>query len=142
MIEPSLNKGPDFNKPGFEQVKDLYEKRKEDYNKNHIENVPDKEVVKEVIDDIFDKELNNKPVLETNPNISKFSVFDSNDNDDERRANLFLDGLVETAFGQGIHKAVDMSFRTSNAYLIDRFHDIIVDKFYEELVRQKKLKNN
>ena len=140
MIEPSLNKGPDFNNPGFEQVKDLYEERREDYDKNHIENVPNKEVVKEVIDGIFDEELNNKPVPETSVNASEFSVFDNNDNDDKRRAELVLDDLVKTAFEKNIHTAIDMSFKTSNAYLIDAFHDRLVDEFYAELVKQNKIK--
>lgn len=142
MIEPNLNKGIDFNNSGFEQVKDLYQKRKDDYKRNNIENVSNKEVVKEVVDGIFEEELNKKPIVETNVNSNEFSVFNSNNDDEKRRSKSVLDNLVEIAFKKNINSAIDMSFKTSNAYLIDRFHDIIVDKFYEELVKEKKLKNN
>ena len=41
--------------------------------------------------------------------------------------------LVQTAFQKGIAEAVDQVRRTHNPYLIDSFHDALVDKFLDEM---------
>ncbi len=48
--------------------------------------------------------------------------------------------LVDLAFEQGIDKAVKAAEATENAYLIDEFHDTLVDKLREKLVERGKLK--
>ncbi len=128
-----------FNQPGFEQVKVLYTDKKNDYQKNHIETKNDKEIMKETINDIFEKEINKMPMIDKNVNVQSFSVFANDDDDDEKRTNKMLESLVRIAFEKGIGFAIQLSRKTSNAYLIDRLHDILVDKFYEELIKQNKI---
>jgi len=49
-------------------------------------------------------------------------------------------GFVGVAFDQGIPAAVGLLRKSGNAHLLDAFHDVLVDKFYEELVRSGKIK--
>ncbi len=126
---------------GLEQVKVLYEAKKNDYQQHHIETKEDKEIVKEVINDIFDREINKKPIANINTKVKSFSVFNDDDNDDDdKRMNTTMEELVKVAFDKGIVNAINLSFKTSNAFLIDRLHDLLVDKFYEELTKRKIIK--
>lgn len=140
MTNPSFNQDINFNKSGFEQVKTLYDKKKENYAKNHIEVKDDKEIVRDVINDIFDKEIHKKDVANMNVKTKTFTVFSDDDDDDEKRSNKTLEELVKIAFENNITSAIAMSFKTSNAYLIDRLHDILIDRFYDELMRHNKIK--
>jgi len=141
MLNQSINPNKAFNQPGFEQVKVLYDEKKTSYEKNHIEAKNDKEIFKEAINDIFEKEINKMPVADKNVQVQSFSVFANDDDDDEKRTNKVLEALVKIAFEKGIALAIQMSRKTSNAYLIDRLHDILLDRFYEELLKQNKITN-
>jgi len=132
---------PDI-KAGFEQVKTRYESKKKDYKKNHIEVKNDKEILKDVINEIFDKEINNNQIT-NDTNVKTFSVFSDDDTDntrDEQKVNKKLEELVRIAFEKGITNAIVLSCKTSNAFLIDRLHDILIDRFYDELLKQNKIK--
>ena len=48
--------------------------------------------------------------------------------------------LVDIAFSKGLDKAVEAARATNNAYLIDEFHDMLVDKLRQELIEKGKLK--
>jgi len=141
MLNQSINPNKAFNQPGFEQVKVLYDEKKTSYEKNHIEAKNDKEIFKEAINDIFEKEINKMPIADKNVQVQSFSVFANDDDDDEKRTNKVLEALVKIAFEKGIALAIQMSRKTSNAYLIDRLHDILLDRFYEELLKQNKITN-
>jgi len=126
---------------GLEQVKVLYETKKNNYQHHHIEKKEDKEIMKEVINDIFDREINKKSIANINTKVKSFSVFTDDDtDDDDKRTNTTLEELVKVAFEKGIPQAINLSFKTSNAFLIDRLHDLLVDKFYEELTRREIIK--
>jgi len=140
MINPSFNQDANFNKSGFEQVKVLYDNKKENYNRNHIEVKDDKEIVRDVINDIFDKEIHKKDIAGMNVKTKSFTVFSDDDDDDEKRSNKALEDLVKIAFEKNITSAITMSFKTSNAYLIDRLHDVLIDRFYDELMKHNKIK--
>jgi len=139
MMQPNFNPNMPKVQPGFEQVKVLYEKRKEDYIKNKIEVQDNKEIMKEVINEIFDKEINPE-IVKTDVRVDKFNAFENNDNEDEQRSNRILEGFVKDAFEKSIPYAIMSSRKTSNAFIVDRFHDILVDKFYDELLKQNKIK--
>ena len=139
MLNPASGPSMNFNQPGFEQVKVLYTNKKDSYEKNHIETKNDKEIMKETINDIFEKEINKAPLMDKNVNAQSFTVFANDYDDDEKRTNKILESLVKVAFEKGISIAIELSRKTSNAYLIDRLHDILVDRFYEELLKQNKI---
>lgn len=48
--------------------------------------------------------------------------------------------LVDLAFEQGLDKAVEAARATENSYLIDKFHDTLVDELYQKLMEKGKLK--
>jgi len=48
--------------------------------------------------------------------------------------------LVDLAFSRGINKAVEAVNATGDAYLIDKFHDTLVDELRQQLVEKGKLK--
>ena len=48
--------------------------------------------------------------------------------------------LIEMAFGKGVIEAVEVVKRLDNPYLLDEFHDALVDELYNKLVEQGKLK--
>jgi hypothetical protein len=51
-----------------------------------------------------------------------------------------VEEFVAMAFSQSIPVAVKAVMKSGNAHLIDALHDVLVDRFYEELVRLGKLK--
>lgn len=53
--------------------------------------------------------------------------------DSKNQYQYAIDSLVNTAFEKGLVKAVQEARDTRNAFLIDAFHDELVDKFYAEI---------
>lgn len=53
--------------------------------------------------------------------------------------NQQLKNLVDLAFQKGINYAADVAKEMDNAYLMDEFHDTLVDKLHKELVEKGKL---
>lgn len=53
--------------------------------------------------------------------------------------NQQLKGLVDLAFEKGVDYAVEVAQKMDNPYLLDEFHDVMVDKLREELVKKGKL---
>lgn len=50
-----------------------------------------------------------------------------------------LQHLVDVAFQNGLLAAIDEARIMNDPYLLDAFHDTLVDKLYKELVSQHKL---
>lgn len=50
--------------------------------------------------------------------------------------------LVDMAFEQGIDKAVQAAKASEDPYLIDKFHDTLIDELYQKLVEKGKLKES
>jgi len=48
--------------------------------------------------------------------------------------------LVNLAVTKSVYYAVKVARKIGNAYLLDRFHDAVVNELYEELVKKKKIK--
>lgn len=48
--------------------------------------------------------------------------------------------LVNLALTKSVYFAIKAARKLGNAYLLDRFHDILVNEMYEELVKNKKIK--
>ncbi len=51
-----------------------------------------------------------------------------------------VEQFVDLAFSHDIPTAVKAVLKSGNAHLIDAFHDVLVDRFYDELVRAGKLR--
>jgi len=48
--------------------------------------------------------------------------------------------LIDLAFQQGIEKAIEAVNSTGDAYLVDKFHDTLVDELRQQLIEKGKLK--
>ena len=48
--------------------------------------------------------------------------------------------LTQMAFDKGVVEAVEVAKKIDNPYLLDEFHDVLVDELYNKLVEQGKLK--
>lgn len=48
--------------------------------------------------------------------------------------------LTDLAFEKGISHAIEVAKRLENPYLLDEFHDALVDELYNKLVQEGKLK--
>ena len=51
-----------------------------------------------------------------------------------------LQELVNIAFSDGIGSAIGKAKKMNNPYLLDSFHDLLVDRLYDELLKRDKLK--
>ncbi len=47
--------------------------------------------------------------------------------------------LCEMAFQKGLDSAIKAAQQLNDPYILDEFHDALVDKFYQQLVEQKKI---
>ena len=72
------------------------------------------------------------------PTAQQIKLMDDAVKDSNVQRHLTL--LVNLALTQSVYIAIKAARRLNNAYLLDRFHDIIVNEMYEELVKNKKIK--
>lgn len=54
--------------------------------------------------------------------------------------NQQLQILVNIAFEKGISRAIKVARNLNNAFILDEFHDTLVDRLYNELKSRKKIK--
>ncbi len=132
---------------GLAEVEHYVTSRQKEYAKRK-ESLETKEVVKEVIEEIIAKEVAKMPSSNQTV-ISQKGVTGggfihpqtiSLQKIQDKQTEKILQELVEMAIENGVTKAVRASLKTNNAYLIDKLHDLLIDKFYEILKKQKKLK--
>ncbi len=55
-------------------------------------------------------------------------------------SNPKIQALVNIAFHEGIHKAIEEVKKTNDPYLIDAFHDALIDEVYNMLIKEGLLK--
>jgi seryl-tRNA synthetase len=53
-----------------------------------------------------------------------------------------IGALVSLVFDKGLPKAVSIAKSLDNPAILDEFHDILIDKYYEELIKRKILKDS
>lgn len=56
------------------------------------------------------------------------------------RQQEILQHLVNVAFEHGLVKAINEARIMKDPYILDAFHDLLVDKLYQELINRDKLK--
>lgn len=59
--------------------------------------------------------------------------------DKQKEIHEKLQHLVDTAFQNGLLAAIDEARTMNDPYLLDAFHDTLVDKLYQELITRHKL---
>lgn len=51
-----------------------------------------------------------------------------------------LESLIEIALWRGLGQSIKIAKALNNAYILDAFHDNLIDKLYKELIKQGKIK--
>ncbi len=102
-----------------------------------------KEMIREAIESIIEAELSKLPKEKesfeaTGDNVTSAisaTAYQSTGLTDKgkKQAEEILEELIDIALTKGISQAVKTSLKTKNAYLIDKLHDVLIDKFYEIL---------
>ncbi len=114
---------------------------------------PEKFVVKEVLRETIKERMAETPIfgdsLKATPKVSKTKkpiptplVSTGKVTTQELRQlpkEKQLDILVGLAMSQSIPQAVILAQETNNPYILDELHDVLVDKFFEELIKRGKL---
>ena len=112
--------------------------KKEQLSQGGLEVPEDKELIKEAIGEKIEESLKNYPpaveLHKTSPAFSSPAPPVLAEDEDTKQK---LNELVQIALNESIPKAVTTALKTSNAYLIDKLHDTLVDKYYEVLKQQK-----
>ena len=103
---------------------------------------PEKEVFSEVFKEHIDQEVkdNSEFVASSNQDPQNSSKSSNSNADDEKEAQQYIDSLVELSFQKGILSAVKEARKMGNAYVLDKFHDTLVDRYYQKLLDSRQLK--
>lgn len=119
----------------FEQLKEKIIERQKILER---ESVSSREVINQVVEEEIEKGLKNLPAEKEVIIPPKAAI--KIETDDEKAAEKRIEELTKIALEQSVPKAVELTRKTSQAYLIDRFHDVLADRLYEELVKEGKIK--
>ena len=130
-----IEKAPKVHGEIIELEKKLAEKKKELREKEGVEK-HEKEIIKEIIREKIEQPetLGSKPSTIPLPQVAK-KAKEIEKESKERQIQL----LVDLAFEKGISHAIDVARSLNSPYLLDEFHDILVDELYNKLVEQGKL---
>jgi hypothetical protein len=118
-------------------IKERVLMKKEQMAREGLTTPEDKELIRETIEEQIEESLKNYPptveVQKSTPStIPSVPMYP-----DDKEAQGKVDELVAIALKDNIPKAVTTALKTGNAFLIDKLHDTLVDKYYQELKRQK-----
>ncbi|MBD3282626.1 MAG: hypothetical protein GF387_03425 [Candidatus Portnoybacteria bacterium] len=117
----------DFEKKKTEAIERTETKEKE------LTPEKEREIVKETVsENIQDAQ----PVPQSQQKDTKNKAKQIKTEPQERQVYL----LTEIAFERGISHAIDVAKRLDNPYLLDEFHDALVDEFCAKLIAEGKLK--
>lgn len=93
----------------------------------------EKEILKETVSEEVQKA---QPVSSSQKKTVKQSTQQIKSQPQQRQVKL----LTDLAFEKGISHAVEVAKRLESPYLLDEFHDALVDELYNKLVQEGKLK--
>lgn len=111
-----------------------FEVKKAETLKSH-EGVLSPEQEKEILREAIKERLDTGQVSASQQQIVAQTAQNIKDEPKERQIEL----LTNLAFEKGIVEAVKVAQKLDNPYLLDEFHDTLVDKLYNKLVAEKKL---
>lgn len=136
IAEPQkIEKTPKVHEEIIELEKKLAEKKRELREKEGVEK-HEKEIIKEIIREKIEQPetFGPKPSMAPLPQVAK-KAKEIEEEPRERQIQL----LVDLAFEKGVSHAIDVARSLNSPYLLDEFHDTLVDELYNKLVEQGKL---
>ena len=127
-----IEQAPKIHEEIFELEKRLAEKKQELAEKQEFEK-QDKDILREVVKErISQVKISTQPPA---PHIVK-KAKEIGVESKERQIQL----LIDLVFQKGVEHAIEVARRLDNPYLLDELHDSLVDKLYNKLVEEGKLK--
>lgn len=123
-------------------VEELYKKFEEkraevleqpEFKEKEITSEKQKEILREAVSERIQK---TQPVSPAQQQVVVQKAQQIKAESKERQIQL----LTDLAFEKGIPHAIDVAKRLENAYLLDEFHDALVDELYNKLIEEGKLK--
>ncbi len=118
-----MDKNPQFETPAVEQSH--IEGRVQEQHES-LENIPSPEESKEIVKDVITDHIAQVPDDTT------ATAFDDLSDDKDQ-----VHELVNIAFKRGIAEAVKVARAIKNPKILDDFHDVLTDHFYEKMVAAK-----
>lgn len=126
-----------MNNSEIDFIKERVLIKKEQIAREGLTASEDKELIRETIEERIEESFKNYPpaveVQKSTPSATPSVPMYSDDKEIQGK----VDELVVIALKDNIPKAVTTALKTGNAFLIDKLHDTLVDKYYQELKRQK-----
>ncbi len=118
---------PKIHEEIIELEKRLAEKKQELAEKKEVEK-PEKELIKEIIKEKMEMPASSKITVTPPPALKGEPK--------ERQVQL----LTDLAFEKGVIHATQVARGLDDPYILDEFHDTLVDKLYDYLVKEGRLK--
>lgn len=95
--------------------------------------VPEKEIIKEVIQPVINPQPTGNTVTSSTPLPKDLPNYLKDSSGEEK---IRVEGLVSMALEKGLDRAAKEA-RQSTPFILDAFHDALTDKLYEELKNRK-----
>ena len=101
------------------------------------ENVLSPEKQKEILKEAVDEKIAETPIVSTvRQQVVQQTTVKLKNEPKERQIEL----LVQMVFDKGIVEAIEVAKNLDSPYLLDEFHDTLIDHLYDKLVIEGKLK--
>jgi len=117
-------------------IKERILMKKEQMTKEGLTVPEDKELIRETIEERIEESLKNYPPAVEIQKSTPAAIPSVSIASDDKEAQQKIDELVAIALKENIPKAVITALKTGNAFLIDKLHDTLVDKYYQQLKSQ------
>jgi len=122
-------------------IQDRFLQKKEAVTRDHLEDVSNKELLGEVVQERIEKGLETLPPLaERESQIITQTIPpppspppEEEDTVGGAKEKEILQTLVGVALQDSIPKAVIDARQGGNAFILDKLHDVLVDEYYEQL---------
>lgn len=114
------------------------EAKKKELSENSGEQKGEREVVREVLRDTQSEEPLLPPA--TSQTISDDDAKAKAGELEEKKHHEVIEELVKIAFSKDLASALKVAESFKNPHIVDEFHDILADEYYQKLIDARKLK--
>lgn len=130
---------PKVHQEVIELEKRLAEKKRELVEREEVER-HDRELIKEVLKEKLEKPTAPKATLPTAPPSTQKAVVKKAKELKGEKKERQIQLLTDLAFEKGVIHATEVAKKLDDPFILDEFHDTLVDELYKYLVEQGKLK--
>jgi len=108
-----------------------------------IETQLEKETIPEKKEKIVKQEIKSylQELQQTPPSAPPIATRDEAEEIKKFPSNQQVGALISLVFEKGLREAVSVARNLNNPAILDEFHDILVDRHYQELIKKKILKS-